>query len=339
MSAELRSIIKAPTEWAGLELRHLIALDAIAEQRSFGRAGLHIGYSQSAVSQQIATLEGIVGEQLIERLGGPRPVQMTEAGTLLLEHARQVFAGLSAARDDLAAIRDGSGASLRVGAFQSVGAAILPALLARLTRTPRLRVEFTQTTSDGELVAALESGDLDITFAILPLPEGPFAVQEVVADRWVVAVAGDSPLARRGAPVALETLADMPLVTGRSCRCFRGVEAQLREQGIRPDIVHRSDENATVRGLVARGAGIALVPALSAGPSDEAVRVLELEVPLPPRRIVRCWRSDRRAVAAHERFGAEVAATCRELGLAPDIPARSSRVLPLRPEPGRRASR
>ena len=66
--------------WLGLDLRHLIALKAIADEGSFGRAAEKLGDTQSAVSQQIATLERIVGLQLVERPGGPRPVSLTEAG-------------------------------------------------------------------------------------------------------------------------------------------------------------------------------------------------------------------------------------------------------------------
>ena len=59
--------------WLGLDLRHLVALKAIADEGSFGRAAEKLGYTQSAISQQIATLERIVGLRLIERPGGPRP--------------------------------------------------------------------------------------------------------------------------------------------------------------------------------------------------------------------------------------------------------------------------
>src|SRR5439155_1512437 len=69
----------------GVELRHLLALQAVAEEGSFGRAAIRLGYTQSAVSQQIAALERIVGEKLIERPGGPRPVSPTEAGQLLVD--------------------------------------------------------------------------------------------------------------------------------------------------------------------------------------------------------------------------------------------------------------
>src|SRR2546426_8472147 len=113
-----------PDRWLGVELRHLIALEAVAREGSFGRAAISLGYTQSAVSQQIATLERIVGERLLERPGGPRPVSLTEAGELLLPHAAAIVARLKAAQADLHALRAGEAGTLRAGAFQSVGARV-----------------------------------------------------------------------------------------------------------------------------------------------------------------------------------------------------------------------
>src|SRR5581483_10123196 len=90
--------------WHGVELRHLAALQALAQERSFGRAGRRLGYTQSAISQQIAALERAVGERLVERPGGPRPVTLTEAGRLLLRHADAIVARLQAAQADMAAL-------------------------------------------------------------------------------------------------------------------------------------------------------------------------------------------------------------------------------------------
>jgi len=111
--------------WLGVELRHFLALEAVAREGSFGKAATSLGYTQSAVSQQIATLERIVGHRLIERPGGPKPVSLTEAGRLLLTHAGAIAARVAAAQADLTALAEGQAGTLRVGVFQSVGQRIL----------------------------------------------------------------------------------------------------------------------------------------------------------------------------------------------------------------------
>src|SRR5437899_1759696 len=94
----------AQDERSQLRNRELAVLEAVATEGSFGRAAEKLGYTQSAVSQQIATLERIVGARLVERPGGPRPVTLTEAGRILLGHAESIVARLQAAQADLAAL-------------------------------------------------------------------------------------------------------------------------------------------------------------------------------------------------------------------------------------------
>jgi len=130
--------------WLGVELRHLAALQAIAAEGSFGRAAQRLGYTQSAVSQQIATLERIVGERLLERPGGPRPVSLTEAGMLLLRHAEAIVARLEAAQADLDALSSGAAGTLRVGTYQSVGRRILPIVMRRFAAAwPQVELRLT----------------------------------------------------------------------------------------------------------------------------------------------------------------------------------------------------
>ena len=151
-------------------MRHLAALEAVETEGSFGRAAVKLGYTQSAVSQQIAALERIVGEKLVERPGGPRPVALTEAGRLLLRHARAIVARLQAAQADLSALSAGEAGSLHVGIFQSVGAKILPEVMRRFTSAwPAVDVELRESHSDAELADLVERGILDISFVQLPL--------------------------------------------------------------------------------------------------------------------------------------------------------------------------
>jgi len=107
--------VMAADWWAGIELRHLVALDAVAREGSFRRAATRLGYVQSAISHQIAALESLTGKRLIERSRGTRPLSLTDAGEILLAHADAVIARVRVAQAELAAL-DGNGpAVLRVG--------------------------------------------------------------------------------------------------------------------------------------------------------------------------------------------------------------------------------
>ncbi|HEX8104276.1 MAG TPA: LysR family transcriptional regulator [Solirubrobacteraceae bacterium] len=307
--------------WAGVELRHLLALEAIAEIGSFNRAAEELGYTQSAVSQQIAALERIVGERLLERPNGSRPVRLTDAGSLLLRHARSMFAQMGAAQADLGALRAGTEAPLRVGVFQSVSPGVLPEVLARLARrVPPLTIDPTHTTSDEELFDGLRRGTLDVVFAVRPVPPGPFAVRDLFADPFVVLAPAGHELARRGRRVSLSELAGLPLITWRTCRCLPEIEALIAAAGEPPDVTHRSDDNGTLVGLVAAGEGVALVSRVVADATPADVVALEIDEYVPPRRFALAWRDDRLLPQAREAFAAVVAEACSALGLADRAP-------------------
>ncbi len=303
-----------PDRWLGVEIRHLAALQAVVEEGSFGRAARRLGYTQSAVSQQIATLERIVGERLLERPGGPRAVSPTEAGELLLRHAEAIVARLRAAQADLAALSEGGAGSLRVGTFQSVGARILPDVMRRFAATwPLVAIALAESNSDEELLSLVEQGELDLAFSVLPLPEGPLEAVELLRDPWVLVVPRESPLAARRTPVTPEEIATLALIGYRSCRSTAQVESHLYARGIEPRFVFRSNDNGTVQGLVGAGVGAALVPRLALDASDENVVSLELDAKVPPRLIAVVWHRDRyRSPAARAFVETAEAAAARE---------------------------
>ena len=129
-------------------------------------------------------------------------------------------------------------------------------------------------------------------------------------------VAPDSTWARRGGPVSMRELARAPLIAGtHACRHSGQFESQLRERGYEPTIVFRSDDDATVRGLVAAGAGVAVVPRLMAESANGDVAIIDLDERPPPRRVALSWRSDTTAPATLDAFVEAVDKTCAELGL------------------------
>jgi molybdate transport repressor ModE-like protein len=292
-----------PDSWLGLELRHLVALKAIAEQGTFGRAAKSLGYTQSAISQQIATLERIVRQRLIERPGGPRPVSLTEAGELLLRHADAIAARLQAAQADLAALDAGDVGPLRIGTYQSVGAKVLPGLLREFAEQwPKVDITLRESADDQELARLVERGELDLTFVVLPLGPGPCETVELFRDPYVLVVPTGSPLAGRDRPPTLREVVEHPLISYRTCRTTQRVEERLRQAGRDPQIVFRSDDNGTVQGLVAAGVGIAIMPRLTVDESDPAIEVVDLGDRVPPRLIAIAWHRDRRRTRAAEAF-------------------------------------
>src|SRR6266566_9049873 len=281
-------------QWLGVEMRHLAALEAVAEEGSFGRAARRLGYTQSAVSQQIAQLEKVVGAKLVERPGGPRAVSLTDAGRLLLRHADAIVARLAAAQADMAALQAGEAGPLRVGILQSVGARLLPQLIGRFKQEfPRVSVQVIEGNTPEELLPLVESGELDLAFAEAPLPEGPFDWVELLRDPYVLLVSADSPLAGRDQAPPLRELSGLALIGWRTDRDqdIPGVEYAFR-----------SDDNGTVLGLVEAGLGVAVAPRLVLRPDREGIVGLPFGSRRPPRVLALAWHKDRYRSPAAGRF-------------------------------------
>jgi DNA-binding transcriptional LysR family regulator len=302
-----------PDSWLGVELRHLAALEAVAREGTFGRAAISLGYTQSAISQQIQTLERLVGERLLERPGGPRAVSLTEAGALLLRHAESIIARLHAAQADMAALSQGQSGALRIGTFQSVGAKVLPNVMRRfLTAWPHVELELTESASDDDLLRLIERGELELAFAMLPTLEGPFESEEILRDPYVLLVPADHELGGLER-TSIAELGDLTLIGNRACRSTALAEGELVQRGVTVDVAFRSDDNGTVQGLVGAGFGAALVPLLTVDPNDARVSVLEIEPEIPHRRIALAWHRDRHRSPAARAFADIAREVCAEV--------------------------
>ena len=310
--------MRDPDSWLGVEVRHLAALDAIARERSFSRAARTLGYTQSAISQQVALLERIVGARLVERSSGPRPVSLTPAGDLMVRHGRRVVDQLAAARADLAAWSAGSAGELRVGTYHSVGAKILPRVVGRLSAAlPDVNVALVETPDEGQLLRLVERGELDLSFMLYPLADGPFVAVELLRDPFLLLVAEGSPLGADGRRPTMADVAALDLIAYDRVRDVTRPETHLRGT---PRVVFRSNDDETIHGLVAAGMGAALLPRLSVDPGHPGVRAVELDIGLPPRLIGLAWHRDRDLLPAAREFVATTERVCAEL--AGEQPAR-----------------
>jgi DNA-binding transcriptional LysR family regulator len=307
---------------SGVEVRHLMALDAIARTSSFSQAAAELGYAQSAVSQQIATLERAVGHKLVERPGGPRPVSLTEAGELVLRHANHITARLGAVRADLDALAAGEAGSVRIGTFQSASAKLLPPTLTRFRDTwPHVGVELRNELNTSTLDDLVRAGQLDLAFSDIEPTETTLVYETLVVDEYVLVVPPWSPLVEQ-APIDLRDLDDIDLVSGSLTNdtCGLRIAKQLEDARVRPRVVFRSDDNLTTQRLVASGLGLAVMPLLAVEQfvPDAEVAVLPLNDASAFRRTIGIvWHPDRYRSRAAEAF----VETAREVAARLSVPA------------------
>ena len=295
-----------------LEIRHLNALVAVAAERSFGRAAERLGFTQSAISQQIAALERIVGEPVFDRPGGPRPVELTPAGQVLLDHAEAVLRQLQQAEEEVSRLRAGDGGRLVVGTFQSVSVKVLPEVIRRLkAERPLLEIRLFEADDLDVLGDRILEGQLDLAFMVGTGLDDRFTSTHLLDDPYVlISARGRDPVPPVVPTVALD---GVPLVGEYYSSCQAGVDRSLRAAGIEPNYVFRTNDNGAVQAMVRVGVGVAVLAVLAADLTDPEVVAQQLDPPIPPRRITMVRRSGRTLPPAADRFVELAAEVCAEL--------------------------
>jgi DNA-binding transcriptional LysR family regulator len=291
---------------AEIDLTGLRVLREVAEQGSFTAAARSLGYTQSAISRQVAGLEGAAGTTLFERTA--RGVRLTDAGEALLRRAGTVLDELDAARRELAGISERATGRLRVGAFPTAIASLVPRAMAALRRRePALEVSLREGGTQTHL-KRLASGAVDVAVVgVLPGGRRPrdrrAAVEHLVDDPLLLAVGAAHPLARRRS-VDIDDLAEESWIAATQQASDTMIGAwQWADWRPRVELIAR-DWTAKL-GLVAAGLGVTLVPGLAADAVRADVRLLR----------IRSRRQVSRAVHVATRSGLEppFAATFAEL--------------------------
>ncbi|MFE0026894.1 LysR family transcriptional regulator [Amycolatopsis sp. NPDC059021] len=235
----------------------------VAQRGSFTAAAKAMGYTQSAISRQVSSLESAVDAPLFDRL--PRGVRLTAEGHVLLGHAEAVLDRLGTARSDLTALRDLAGGRLRIGAFPTADASLVPRAIAAFQHAhAKVTLSLVESLTPGQL-AQLHSGDIDLavvsTAPSRPLDTAGLDLHHLLDDTMFVALPPAHPLVGRGV-VRLAQLAEERWVAGRG-RVDDALITAGTLAGFRPRIELRAAEWIAKQGLVAAGLGIALVPSLA----------------------------------------------------------------------------
>lgn len=273
------------------ELRHLRALEAIAEEGTFARAAQRLGYTQSTLSQQVAGLERTVGGAVFDRPGGPRPVRLTPLGRLVLAGARDVLGLVRETEESVERFHAGDG-RVDVGTFQTVTNVLLPTVVRRLREAhPGCDIRLVEDEADEP-----ELDDLDVLFFDRPGTGETDSTLLVEDEHVLVARPGDLP----AGPVRLDRLDGAPMVALPPICDQREVEEHLAARGVAPHVVFRTADNQAVTSMVHAGLGHAIMPALSLGWPQRPPGVVlhRLEPALPPRRIYALTRGSLSPLAA-----------------------------------------
>jgi molybdate transport repressor ModE-like protein len=257
--------------WPGIELRHLEALSVVADEGSFRRAARRLGYTQSAISQQIAALERAIGHAVLERPSRGRPLALTEVGTRLRRLYETVEQAMAAARADVAAVAAGAANVVRIGTAFALPH-LADAVVAARTRNPRVLVEVVRGVEDERLLRLVESGSLDFAVVRGAAAGDAVTLGEVASCAYVLAIPSSSSLARTKTRLGLCEVEQYARITTADGTAYAD-DSQAA-------IVAADAEMALE--LVGAGAGVAVLPGILAGSAPATVAVRPLRDILPP---------------------------------------------------------
>ncbi|MBV9213626.1 MAG: LysR family transcriptional regulator [Actinobacteria bacterium] len=273
-----------------LNVQRLRVFKEVVTQGSFSRAADSLDYTQSAVSQAIATLEAEVGATLIDR--DRRGLRLTAVGEALVGHADAILGRLGAAEEDVAAIIGLRGGRLRLASFPTAGATLMPRAIARFREDyPQIELSLAEGEPE-EIVPRLRAGELDLALLFdFPgdgagsLTEG-LATTELFEDPMYVALPEGHRLAAK-ASLTLEDLRNEAWVqTSAPSPCARHVVRCCHRAGFEPIVSFESDDYQTVQGLVGAGVGVALIPELALSVPRDGIAIRTLSPSPPARRVV-----------------------------------------------------
>ncbi|GAB3548069.1 DNA-binding transcriptional regulator, LysR family [Actinopolyspora lacussalsi subsp. righensis] len=270
---------------------HLRTLRECVRTGSFAEAGRVLGYTSSAVSQQMVLLERALGASLFERTA--RSIRCTPLAERLAQRSKEVLGELEAIEREMRSVAVGETGSLRLAGFATANARLLPDVLAAVVaERPNARVQLDEGEPD-EVIGEVLDGNVDaaVVFEYDLDPRSwpaELRVEELLAEPLRLCLPAKHPLAGREAVRLDELAADSWTCTRDDTAGARVLVRLAAAAGFVPNIVFRSNDYKVIRDLVARGLGPALLPAMAVG--DEDVGVKPIAGRQPHRRVQVIYR-------------------------------------------------
>ncbi len=263
-----------------LSVQQLRMLREVSLQGTISAAAGQLGYSASAVSQQLASIEKQTGVAVLERLG--RNVLLTDAGKALVSHADVILIEMEKAQAAMERAAVAAAGTIKLGVMESLGSTLLPDLLIDMAETAPELTLHTQISDISSAIDEVRSGTFDASF-ILDYPAIPAERDAnlerllICLDSFKLVVPADDELV---GTIDLTELRDRPMIGPPvHLECALTVTNACRDSGFEPNLVHALDDYPVCLKMVAAGAGVSLMPDLSLHSVPDGVRVLELKEP------------------------------------------------------------
>lgn len=256
---------------------HIRALRAVVDHGSFSGAGKVLGYTTSAISQQISQLEKTLGVSLFER--GPRSVTVTAAGEQMYELGAGLLGSLAEIADKMNTHSNGVLGRLRVTAAGSAAAQLMPRAVAKIVAdNADAEISVVSPGAHADVGQAVRTGEADIGLVceyagLLPPLDIGLERTTLLSEEMVVLGRDQGP---SGIRESIREFSDEPWVSGsRGSLQDSVLNSVCRTADFTPRVLHRSDDLDVIRGFVNQGLGIALVPVLALG-IDRNIRLYRL---------------------------------------------------------------
>ena len=276
-----------------MELRHLRYFVTVAEELHFGRAAQRLHLSQPPLSMQIKALEQELGTQLLLRT--QRRVELTAAGAVFLDEARDILSRVEQARSAALRAARGEVGELTVGFVTIADYNLLPqALLQFRAQSPGIRLVLREATTDVQL-RDLAAERIDVGFLLSPVKDERLDLLPLLRESLMAALPERHPLARGRRPMSLQRLADSPFIMVPrhvAPGLYDDVVSFCRQAGFSPRVEQEAVQMQTIVSLVSAGLGVALIPASLRHIGRKGVAYRELREESPLTEIALAWRAN-----------------------------------------------